>query len=234
MVNAIVSPRLPAVRRGLSPASPMALAVALCWISPAAAQDIPAQSDVATAATTTAPSDDAIVVTGSRIRSPNATSVSPINSVSGAEIQQRGATRVEDLINSLPQAFADQGGGNRGGTVGASGTATVNLRNLGNQRTLVLIDGRRLMQGDPARSAAQAADINNVPAALIDRIDIVTGGASAVYGSDALAGVVNFVMKRNFDGVQLDAQSGLFTHSNHNSIRSVATAANQTPYTACR
>jgi iron complex outermembrane receptor protein len=231
MVNAIVSPRLPAVRRGLSPASPMALAVALCWISPAAAQDIPAQSDVATAATTTAPSDDAIVVTGSRIRSPNATSVSPINSVSGAEIQQRGATRVEDLINSLPQAFADQGGGNRGGTVGASGTATVNLRNLGNQRTLVLIDGRRLMQGDPARSAAQAADINNVPAALIDRIDIVTGGASAVYGSDALAGVVNFVMKRNFDGVQLDAQSGLFTHSNHNSIRSVATAANQTPYT---
>ncbi|WP_375383504.1 TonB-dependent receptor domain-containing protein [uncultured Sphingomonas sp.] len=184
----------------------------------------------ALADTTAAPAGDQgddVVVTGSRIRSSNATSVSPITTVGGAEILQRGAVRVEDLINTLPQAYADQGGGNRGGTIGASGTATINLRNLGNQRTLVLIDGKRLMQGDPARSAAQAADINNVPAALVERIDIVTGGASAVYGSDAIAGVVNFVLKKDFTGLQADAQAGLFTHDNRNPIAAVATAAGQ-------
>jgi outer membrane receptor protein involved in Fe transport len=172
---------------------------------------------------------EAIVVTGSRIKSPDATSVSPVSTVTAKEITQRGVVRVEDLINTLPQAFADQGSGNRGGTVGASGTATINLRNLGNQRTLVLIDGKRLMQGDPARSAAQAADINNIPAALIQQIDVVTGGASAVYGSDALAGVVNFMLKRDFEGVQLDVQGGLYMHDNHSAIVSAATAAGQTP-----
>jgi len=178
-----------------------------------------------------APADqiEAIVVTGSRLKSPDATSVSPVSTVGDKEIARRGVVRVEDLINTLPQAFADQGSGNRGGTVGASGTATINLRNLGNQRTLVLIDGRRLMQGDPARSAAQAADINNIPAALIQRIDVVTGGASAVYGSDALAGVVNFMLKRDFEGVQLDVQGGVYMHDNHSAIVSAAKAAGQTP-----
>ncbi|WP_294237253.1 TonB-dependent receptor [uncultured Sphingomonas sp.] len=223
--------------RGMSrlTVSTSALLAALGVALPAAAQDARQQDtaqQVASAsdAPDAAPPANDIVVTGSRIRTPNATSVSPINTVSGAEISARGATRVEDLINTLPQAYADQGGGNRGGTVGASGTATINLRNLGNQRTLVLIDGRRLMQGDPARGAAQAADINNVPAALIQRVDIVTGGASAVYGSDALAGVVNFILKRDFDGLQLDATAGLFTHTNDNPISSVARAAGVAPY----
>ncbi|CAN5247199.1 TonB-dependent receptor [soil metagenome] len=181
-----------------------------------------------TAQAQSAPEANDIIVTGSRIRSPDATSVSPVSTVSAVDLQQRGTTRIEDLINTLPQAFADQGGNNRGGTVGASGTATINLRNLGNQRTLVLIDGRRLMQGDPARSAAQAADINNIPAALVQRIDVVTGGASAVYGSDALAGVVNFILKRDFDGIQLDGNLGLFSHSNHNrEAQRVATVAGQ-------
>lgn len=203
-------------------ASPLAL-VSAGWALPALAQDA---GTAPAAAPDSAPVD--IVVTGSRLRSPDATSTSPISTIGGAEIQARGATRVEDLINTLPQAFADQGGGNRGGTVGASGTATINLRNLGNQRTLVLIDGRRLMQGDPARSAAQAADINNIPAALIERIDVVTGGASAVYGSDALAGVVNFVLKRDFSGIRLDANAGVFGHNNDNRIgQTVAAAAGQ-------
>ncbi len=169
-----------------------------------------------------------VVVTGSRIRSLDATSISPVSSIGAPELAQRGTLRMEDLLNTLPQAYADQlGGGNRGGTVGASGTATINLRNLGNQRTLVLIDGRRLMQGDPARSTAQAPDINNIPPALIERVDIVTGGASAVYGSDALAGVVNFILKRNFEGVQVDAQAGAFLHKNANAIAGVADAAGQ-------
>jgi len=210
--------------------SALALAAAQTWIAPALAQAVPdpATSAAPDAAASDQPTSD-VVVTGSRIRSPDATSVSPVSTISGEEVQQRGATRIEDLINTLPQAYADQGGNNRGGTVGASGTATINLRNLGNQRTLVLIDGRRLMQGDPDRVAAQAADINNVPAALVERIDIVTGGASAVYGSDALAGVVNFVLKKNFNGVQIDGTAGLFSHNNDNAIRSVAIAAGQ-PY----
>jgi outer membrane receptor protein involved in Fe transport len=180
------------------------------------------------AGATAADRAQSVVVTGSRIRSLDATSISPVSSVDAAEFAQRGVLRVEDLLNTLPQAYADQsGGGNRGGTVGASGTATVNLRNLGNQRTLVLIDGRRLMQGDPARSTAQAPDINNIPPALIERVDIVTGGASAVYGSDALAGVVNFIMKRNFDGLRIDAQGSVFQHVNGNPIGAVAEAAAQ-------
>ncbi len=218
--------RLP--RRSLGDVSmPLAWLLVAGLAAPAAAQVTPVVPQPAAVDPTDAPAAGDVVVTGSRIRSPNAVSVSPITTVGGAEILQRGATRVEDLINTLPQAYADQGGGNRGGTIGASGTATVNLRNLGNQRTLVLIDGRRLMQGDPARSAAQAADINNVPAALVERIDIVTGGASAVYGSDAIAGVVNFVLKKDFDGLQADAQAGLFTHDNRNPIASVAAAAGQ-------
>lgn len=220
MSSAIKSPRRVAL---LAIASPIAIMLAQCLAAPALAQSAPA-------ADADAPADaPEIVVTGSRIASPDATSVSPISVVGGEEISQRGTVRTEDLISTLPQAYADQGGNNRGGSVGASGTATVNLRNLGNQRTLVLIDGRRLMQGDPDRASAQAADINNVPAALIQRVEVVTGGASAVYGSDALAGVVNFILKRDFNGIQLDGQAGLFSHTNGNSIRSAAALAGQ-PY----
>lgn len=206
-------------RRVLEASSVLGVAISLS--SPAFAQDLSAGEAAADQ-----PGGE-ILVTGSRIRSPNATSVSPINTVAAEELSIRGATRVEELINTLPQAFADQGGSNRGGGTGASGTATINLRNLGNQRTLVLIDGRRLMPGDPDRVSAQAPDINNVPATLVQRIDVVTGGASAVYGSDAIAGVVNFVMKRDFEGLQLDAQYGLFLHDNNNPIGSVVSAVGE-------
>ena len=216
--KALAATRRP-LRWQLRQVSGMAAAVAaVCHGLPATAQTA--------AASATAP--QSVVVTGSRIRSLDATSISPVTSLGAIEFAQRGVLRVEDLLNTLPQAYADQsGGGNRGGTVGASGTATVNLRNLGNQRTLVLIDGRRLMQGDPARSTAQAPDINNIPPSLIERVDIVTGGASAVYGSDALAGVVNFVMKRNFEGLRLDAQASAFQHDNNNPIGAVGVAAGQ-------
>ena len=151
-----------------------------------------------------------IVVTGSRITSPGALSASPLTTVSAQEIKLEGVTRTEDLLNSLPQVFAGQGGNLSNG---ASGTATINLRDLGSQRTLVLINGRRLMPGDPGSSAA---DINFVPTALIDRVDLLTGGASSTYGSDAIAGVVNFVMNTRFEGVRLDAQYSLDDHDNHN------------------
>ncbi len=151
-----------------------------------------------------------VVVTGSRIPHPNLTSVSPLTTVGSQDIKLQGVQNVEDLINSLPQAFADFGAMQSNG---ATGTATVNLRNLGNKRTLVLIDGKRLQPGDPN---LPVADLNFIPSALVDRVDIVTGGASAVYGSDAIAGVVNFVMKKDFEGLRIDVQYGFDQHNQHN------------------
>jgi iron complex outermembrane receptor protein len=153
----------------------------------------------------------AVVVTGSRIPQPNLTSVSPLTVVNDQELKLQGTTNVEDLLNSLPQVVVDQ---NSNVANGASGTATVNLRGLGAARTLVLVDGRRLMPGDPA---VPFADLNNIPAALVERVDVVTGGASAVYGSDAVAGVVNFIMKRDFEGFRIDLGTTFGNHTNDNS-----------------
>jgi iron complex outermembrane receptor protein len=175
-----------------------------------------------------------VVVTGSRIATPSLESVSPITAVSSDEIKETGTTRVEDLLNSLPQVVADQGSGL---SMGSNGTATVNLRGLGIQRTLVLINGRRLMGGDPAAGApsttalsgTSAADINQIPVALIDRVDVLTGGAASTYGADAVAGVVNFVMNDHFEGVRVDANAGIYNHSNHESWIDPLLTASDTP-----
>jgi outer membrane receptor protein involved in Fe transport len=165
------------------------------------------------------PADEAeigsVVVTGSRIPQPNLTSISPVTAVSAESIRIEGITRVEDLINNLPQAFADFGGNLSNG---ATGAATVNLRGLGAQRTLVLVNGRRLMPGDPTQNGNATADLNQIPGALIQRIEVLTGGASAVYGADAVAGVVNFIMNDNFEGVKVDAQYGFYQHDNDNDL----------------
>ena len=150
-----------------------------------------------------------VVVTGSRIPQPNLTSASPLTVVNSQELKLQGTTNVETLLNDLPQVVASQ---SSQVSNGASGTAQVNLRNLGAERTLVLVDGKRLQPGDPGGGGP--ADLNNIPAALIDRIDVVSGGASSIYGSDALAGVVNFIMKKNFTGVRLDAQASFDNHQN--------------------
>ncbi len=164
-----------------------------------------------------------VVVTGTRIPSPNLESVSPVTAVSAAEIKATGVTRVEDMINSLPQAFAAQGAALSNGS---TGTATVSLRGLGATRTQVLIDGRRLMPGTPnTLGGSLAADINFIPSALIERVDVLTGGASAVYGADAVGGVVNFIMAKNFEGVRVDAQYGIYQHDNGNDVAGVVQAA---------
>ncbi|WP_205598286.1 TonB-dependent receptor [Caulobacter sp. 17J65-9] len=159
-----------------------------------------------------------IVVTGSRIPRKNLTSVSPVTTLGQEEIELTGTTRIEDLVNQLPQAFANQGGSISND---ATGTATVDLRNLGPTRTLVLVDGRRLPGGTPGGTSAEdiAPDLNQIPAQLVKRIEVVTGGASAVYGSDAVAGVVNFIMNDSFEGLQLDAQYDWYQHNNDNGIQ---------------
>jgi len=156
-----------------------------------------------------------IVVTGSRIPQPNIEGTSPVSVIGAQEVTLQGVTQVEDLINNLPQAFADQGGNSANG---ASGTATVDLRGLGPDRTLVLVNGRRM----PAGSVQTVApDLNQIPAPLIERVEVLTGGAGAVYGSDAVSGVVNFIMKDNFEGVQLDANYSFYNHKNDNDVADV-------------
>jgi outer membrane receptor protein involved in Fe transport len=191
--------------------------------SPAFAQTTPAPSDP-TAEPTTAPveattptpattqannaSGGDIVITGSRIPQPNLTSASPVTVLSSQDIKLQGTTRTEDLINSLPQSFAAQGSNISNGS---TGTATINLRGLGTTRTLVLINGRRQQPGDPRQPVA---DINFIPSSLVKRVDVLTGGASSVYGADAVAGVVNFIMDTSFRGLRLDAQASTFMHNN--------------------
>jgi iron complex outermembrane recepter protein len=162
-----------------------------------------------------------VIVTGSRIATPNATSTSPIQVVTAQDVQLSGKSDISDIINQLPQNFNNDLGqdlGNRTtGLTTAGGVATADLRGLGPNRTLVLVNGRRLGQGSPYTAIQQpAADLDQIPAALVERVEVVTGGASATYGSDAVAGVVNFIMKKDFDGLQVDGQLGENWHSNHN------------------
>lgn len=136
-----------------------------------------------------------IVVTGSRIQRRDLTSTSPLAVVQDEEFKLSGAVNVEQVLNTLPQvipgttAFSNNPGG---------GVATLNLRNLGSTRTLVLVNGRRWMFFD----TGQVVDLNTIPSFLIDSVDVVTGGASAVYGSDALTGVVNFRLRTDLDGFE--------------------------------
>ena len=159
-----------------------------------------------------------VVVTGSRIPQPNLTSDSPLTTVTAQEFKLEGTTDTVNLLNNLPQFTAAQ---NSTEVNGSNGTSQANLRNLGPTRTLVLVNGRRLQPGDPGDPVP---DLNIIPAAMVDRVDVVTGGASAVYGSDAVAGVVNFIMKQNFQGVQFDVQGGFDNHQQHNGVMDEALA----------
>lgn len=153
-----------------------------------------------------------IAVTGSRIQRSNLVSTSPVTEISSEDIAISGVTRIEDLLNDMPQIFAAQTSAIANG---ATGTATVDLRNLGSTRTLTLLNGRRMPAGSP-QAGGIGADINQIPAALVERVEILTGGASATYGSDAIAGVVNFIMKDDFEGVSLDYQYSFSQHDNDN------------------
>ncbi len=139
-----------------------------------------------------------IVVTGSRIQRPELTSPSPLTVVGAEDFQVTGTINTEALLNQLPQVIpgVTQFSNNPGG-----GIATVNLRGLGSSRTLVLVNGRRLVPSTTGGSV----DLNNIPAPLIKRVETITGGASAVYGSDAIAGVVNFILKDDFEGAEINA-----------------------------
>ncbi len=157
---------------------------------------------VAFAAPAFAQSDDEIVVSGSRISRDNFEAPSPVASIQAEQLVLTNTVNSEEFLDALPQVIPsfDSSSNNPG-----TGTAAVSLRGLGTVRTLVLVDGLRFV----GSGAGAPVDLNNIPASLVDRIDLVTGGASAVYGSDAVAGVVNFILKKDFEGVQLDVTNRL-------------------------
>lgn len=150
---------------------------------------------------------NAITVTGTRLRSPNLESPLPVTSVGGQEFFQTGNVSVGDKLAELPQIASTFTQANSTRFLGTAGLNLLDLRGLGTARTLVLVNGRRHVGGDVLNTGV-SVDTNTIPTDLIDRVDVVTGGNSAVYGSDAIAGVVNFVLKSNYNGLQLRGQGG--------------------------
>lgn len=153
---------------------------------------------------------DTIQVTGSRIKSQTFTESSPVTEIGVEEFSQYGASKIEDLVNQYPQIDLSFDNFENNGSYGH---ATVSMRGLGPERTLTLVNGRRL----PA-SRNEIADPSIIPTAAIKRVDILSGGASAVYGADAVAGVVNFVLDDNFQGVSLNVGYSAFQHNNDNKM----------------
>jgi outer membrane receptor protein involved in Fe transport len=152
---------------------------------------------------------NAIVVTGTRIQRPNLSSPVPITSITQDELTNQGQVSVGDALNDLPALRSTFSQQNSGRFIGTAGQNFLDLRGLGTNRTLVLVNGRRFINGSPG---SFDVDVDNIPQDLIDRIDVVTGGESAVYGSDAVAGVVNFILKKDFDGFRIRGQGGESTH----------------------
>lgn len=148
-----------------------------------------------------------VVVTGSRISSPALTSTSPLQVIDAQDIDDAATPNVQSVLLQNP-AFGTPGISrtNSNFSTSSAGVATVDLRNLGSDRTLVLVDGRRFVAGIPGSATV---DLNTIPAQFIERVDVLTGGASAIYGSDAVAGVVNIIYKKNFQGVELGGQLGI-------------------------
>lgn len=188
--------------------------MSLAFAAPAHAQDTDeCTPEEEAAGTCTPPATEAesgggILVTGSRIRRPNLDSIVPVTSIAGEATFQQSDTNLGETLNELPQlrsTFAQQ---NPGLGIGIGGLNLLDLRGLGTQRTLVLVNGRRHVAADILVNAV-SPDVNSIPNDLIERIDIVTGGNSAIYGSDAIAGVVNFILRRNFEGLQVRGHAGI-------------------------
>ncbi|KQM36068.1 TonB-dependent receptor plug domain-containing protein [Sphingomonas sp. Leaf10] len=172
-------------------------------------RNIPIPSDPAAQSAADASDGQEIVVTGSRLRRPDFDTPSPVISLGAATIQQSGTTNITDFLAQLPAlqgstTSADTAGSGAG--IGGAGLNLLDLRNLGTQRTLVLIDGRRQVASVPG---SQAIDISTIPSDLVQRVDVLTGGASAIYGADAVTGVVNFILRKDFEGVTARGQAGI-------------------------
>ncbi|NJC33418.1 outer membrane receptor protein involved in Fe transport [Sphingomonas jejuensis] len=168
-------------------------------------------SEVAGAQTIPGADDEAseeIIITGSRIRQTEFDAPNPVVSLDSANIQNAGTTNLTNFLQDIPALVGSSGSLDASGSaagIGGVGLNLLNLRNLGVDRTLVLVDGRRHVAAVPGSSSV---DVNTFPVDLIERVDVLTGAASAIYGADAVTGVVNFVLRRDFEGVQARLQAG--------------------------
>lgn len=179
--------------------------VTLTVAAPAASQTV--APPAATASDANGAGSETIVVTGSRIASPQLQSASPLQIVDIGAIRSTGAANLQDVLLQNP-VFGTPAVSrtNSNFSTSGAGLATVDLRNLGTSRTLVLVNGRRFVSGSPND---QAVDFNSIPTTFIERVEILTGGASSIYGSDAVAGVVNIIYRKNFAGIEANAQVGV-------------------------
>lgn len=179
---------------------PLALAVLASLLSPALAfaQESAVNNSESGAI-------DKITVTGSRIARDGFVTPSPVTGITAEEIRATGATNIGELMTSMPQLTPTYTLGNSSRYIGTTGLSLLDLRGMGTSRTLVLVNGRRHV-GSTAGSSA--VDVNTIPVEWIDRVEVITGGASAVYGADAVAGVVNFILKKDFEGFAARAQTG--------------------------
>ncbi|HBY42203.1 MULTISPECIES: TonB-dependent receptor plug domain-containing protein [unclassified Brevundimonas] len=170
-----------------------AAATALCMAAfPAAAQiEAPQDDNAATAV-------EEIVVTGSRIRRSGVQTPTPTTIINAETIRRSGVSEIADLVNEIPSLFVSQNN-QTSNQQGNAGLNALDLRGLGTERTLVLVNGRRRV---PAMPGSSAVDISAIPSALVERVDVITGGASALYGADAVAGVANFILKQNYEGME--------------------------------
>lgn len=178
-----------------STAAPLVLGVAMISF-PVQAQNSPAEEA----------KEDTIVVTGSRIARADLEGSSPVQVLNDTAIVQQGAQNVADILSKMPSIGTGIGRTNSNFATSGNGVSIINLRNLGVSRTLVLVNGRRVVSGLGGDSAV---DINNIPTDLLQRVELLTGGASAVYGSEAIAGVVNFILKEDFEGIRGRVQAGI-------------------------
>ncbi len=194
MVASTLSHRL------LRTSATLALGIAGLSAVPAWAQEAAPPADQAE------DSEEAIVVTGSRIQRPDLEGAAPVTALSNDTLTAAGSTSAGDIVQYIPALFGSTTSdlsATRGTLVGGS---SLNLRALGSIRTLVLVNGRRHVA---ASSGTAIVDVDTIPTVLIDRTEVLTGGASAVYGSDAVSGVVNYVLRRNFTGIEIDTQAGI-------------------------
>lgn len=185
-----------------------AAATLACMSPHAFAQSESAESDLGQAQVL-----EELIVTGSRIRTGRQAASIPVETVTSDQIKLSGFQNVEEVLNNMPQFVPSRTAStNSTANPTATGAATLDLRGLGANRSLVLVNGRRYTFFD----SSQATDINTIPASLIERVEVVTGGASAVYGSDAIGGVVNFILKDDFEGVELRSQFNQTTEGDGN------------------
>ena len=174
------------------------------------AQDSSADEDV-----------EEVVITGTRLTDPNLSSVSGVVAVDASDIANRGVVAVEELLADLPQISLGQ---DITDSNGANGSSTISLRGIGSNRTLTLINGKRMAPG--TINGQSAANINNIPVALVSEVQVVTGGASSVYGSDAIGGVVNFILDDGFQGFKASYTHSYYNHKNEDSdMRALVEAA---------